>query len=242
MNLQVYRNTFVRKGNNCDRKMVKESYDNYSHFDLNENDIVLDLGANIGGFVNLCAEANVKKYIGYEPDNENFKVLSENVKKLKNFEIIRSAVSARPEKELVFLQTSSGNKDCSGSICRKPRKNLIEQVVPNTTFDEVFESVRPSIVKMDIEGAEYEWFLNNKGVLPDYIRQISFEIHSEKMFSFMEKVCIFNLRKDFDLIHINPNAGFIKENSPVRSYPNIGFEVKCGTLFGIDLLFKRKIS
>ncbi|MFA7156750.1 MAG: FkbM family methyltransferase [Bacilli bacterium] len=59
----------------------KEIFDNKSYtkyFDIEENSIVVDLGANIGLFTKFALQYNIQKIYSVEPELENFKCLVEN--------------------------------------------------------------------------------------------------------------------------------------------------------------------
>jgi tRNA G37 N-methylase Trm5 len=69
-------------------------------FKIKENDIVLDMGANIGFFAASCSQRNINRCYCFEPMEENFKYLQKNINNLvdsEKFELINKAISPNPE-------------------------------------------------------------------------------------------------------------------------------------------------
>ena len=79
MEYQTYKGVVCRKGNRTDRNMINDCIENYSHFNFTPGSVVLDFGANIGGFAHMCKNPNITQYIGFEADPDNFEVLSKNI-------------------------------------------------------------------------------------------------------------------------------------------------------------------
>ena len=73
-----------------DKMMLKESAGDYPKIVCTDK-VVLDLGANIGGFTKLALEQGCKKVIAYEPDEFNFDMLDLNIND-DRAELIKAAV------------------------------------------------------------------------------------------------------------------------------------------------------
>jgi FkbM family methyltransferase len=218
-----------------DRRMINECIKNYSHFKLGQEDTVLDLGANIGGFAVMCKD--VKRYIGYEPDPINCEILRLNAS-FRGAEVRQSACSMSKEKELTFWQTLSENAACSGSVVNKKCRKKTYQV-KNENIMKVLEEIKPTVLKIDIEGAEKEWLETINCKIPEYVQQFSIEIHDKDTFAKMNDEWIDEIRQNFDILSIAPNTGFANENSIPVVYENLGINVKA-IVFGIDIVARRK--
>lgn len=240
MTVKQYKGIWVRKGKGVDRDMAKDCLKHYSAFNLDSNSIVMDLGANIGGFGNMVMNSDAGSYIAYEPDPENFKMLQMNTNEDSRAILHQSVVSMSDQPTLTFHQNESGKSACSGTVVPKKRRS-IQYDVSNTHFDEAFEKYKPTHLKMDIEGAEEDWLRANEGVFPDHVQEFALEIHGKPIYQEFNDVWYHNIIKDFDILHVYPNTGFIKDNSPLWNYSNLGIEdLKAGSVFGIDIFMRRK--
>lgn len=130
---------------------------------VNEGDVVLDLGANIGYYAVLFAKRVGKggRVFAFEPDPRNLPVLRKNVEAngYKNVTVVEKAVSDRNGKLKLFL---TGTSD-SNSIYEFS-KGLPSVEVETVSLDEFFREYggKVDIVKMDIQGAEYAALMGMK--------------------------------------------------------------------------------
>jgi|SRR3989344_1089398 len=116
---------------------------------------VVDVGANLGYFTRLSAKlvGPTGHVYAFEPDADNFLLLKENTKQLKNVHIVQSAVSNREGTVTFYLS------DKMGMHSLLECKNKGEQVtVSSTTLDCLSEKTDINFVKIDVEGAEREVF------------------------------------------------------------------------------------
>jgi len=227
----------------CDSAMVRECQKNYKDFTFDEKSKILDLGGNIGsfGYIALKNGARPENYTAFEPDQENLKLLRLNTH--ENANLIAGVVTMEKDPTLTFYQTKSSNSACSGtatigsSLARSQRKVL--WTTTNYYFPEVLEKYKPTHLKVDIEGGEDAWLRECRGVMPKYVEQFAIELHWKSTIQFFEDECINNILKDFDLVRVKENVGFVNQSKDKWNYPKIG--VSChGVLYGIDLFFRRK--
>lgn len=124
-------------------------------FNVQKDELWLDLGANIGAF-SLYANKFGAKTICFEPDKENFEVLLKNNPEGIN---INKAFSASKDEKLQFYRGSKEGDKYRFSIIpnKKPYMELDNFYAGD--FDEEVDGI-----KMDIEGSEFE--LIEKGLLP----------------------------------------------------------------------------
>lgn len=129
---------------------------------LRPGDAVIDVGANCGYFTvlaaTLCGAAG--KVFAFEPHPRTYAVLSKNIlaNGLKNVVAVQKAVSDRQSVATLYLASNSDQHSIIheppawGST--RPSHRPIEVEV--TTLDDFFSgrSIRPRLLKMDIEGAE----------------------------------------------------------------------------------------
>ena len=246
--LEEYKGMICRP-NTSDKQMVKESILNYKAFNFDSNSVVVDFGANIGAFGKMALDAGCKEIHSYEPDFHNFEILKSNLESYNIKENIRSyfynaAVSLSSEPELILYQNDSNNMYCSGTVApasnrsKASRKN--RTIVKNIQINEVFEQFKPTHFKMDIEGAEIDWIKNIKGKIPDCVQEFAVEIHKDasNFYEEFDSTWFPIICSEFDCVYIHPNSGFKSEK--LTDLPNLEIKVY-GALFGIDLLFKRRI-
>jgi len=135
--------------------------------------VVVDIGAHIGGTAILCASRGAKVY-AYEPEKENFNLLSENVKingledKIK---CIKKGVGLPANRTLFLKQGNSG----MATLDKISEKSQMVEIIP---IEEVFEDIpHCDFLKIDCEGAEYEFIFDTPF---EKIDQISMELHTGK--------------------------------------------------------------
>jgi len=241
MELMEYKDVICRKDHRTDRDMIRDCIDNYQFFDFKPDSVVLDLGANIGGFAHMCKHENVRQYIGYEADPDNFKLLQMNCPKEKSI-LYQAAVSHLHDPSLTFHRSPSNQGACSGTVTpnkRTVKKRSIKYEVDNYYIGNVLEQYKPTHLKMDIEGTEFYWFQECDGVFPDYIEQFALEFHNEKKIHTFVDRWYDTLTKDFDIINVAPEVGF-RDDKPFE-IPELGInEPRGGILWGVDIFLKRK--
>lgn len=241
--LKQYRGVWIRPDMPCDRGMVQECLKNYKHFTFTKDSRVLDLGGNIGAFGRMCVPylAEPSQYHVVEPDEDNMVLLKKNTNPGCDF--IQAVATMSTEKTLTFYQNESGNRACSGTATpaseRSKGHRKIRHEVKNIPLPDLIASIHPSHLKMDIEGGETDWLLDNQGFFPSYVEQFAIELHGLETTQHFNDVCYPNFIKEFELVHAEPNFGFVNADSESWSYPNLGISGR-GALFGVDVFLRRK--
>ena len=240
MEYQTYKGVVCRKGNRTDRSMINDCIENYKYFNFTPGSVVLDFGANIGGFAHMCKNPNIVQYIGFEADPDNFEVLSNNIPDYGM--IYHAAVSHLRDEKLTFHRTPTNQGSCSGTVT--PSKSTVKRRslkydVLNFYINDLLEMHKPTHLKMDIEGTEFEWFESNDGKIPEYINEFALEIHNhKKIYKFVE-LWYNSIVKDFDIVNVAPEVGF--RNGVPFEVPELGIkEEKGGTMWGVDIFMRRK--
>ena len=138
-------------------------------------DTVLDLGGNIG-CVALRVASRARRVIVYEPDPLNLELLMRNVSGLDNVTVVPEAVAGEPGRRKLHVAGSGrwGTRSTLFHDVQAARLNAAdtEVEVPVTTLDALFAEhaiERCDLLKIDVEGAEYEIFA---AASPDTFKRI----------------------------------------------------------------------
>ena len=137
-------------------------------------DTVLDLGGHIGTFSTAVAPL-VKKVFTYEPNKESFSILEKNMAPYPNVECFEFAVISAMQTSILYFP-ANGTDQGMGSLHKQRGRKSYE--VLTIDLDTVLEKVKPTYIKCDIEGEEYDLFCDRK--IPAQVRVISFEVHFGK--------------------------------------------------------------
>jgi FkbM family methyltransferase len=147
------------------------------NFDIKNNDIIIDIGANIGLF-SLWAYQFCKKgqIYCYEPNNDNFIILEKNIleNNLTNISAFKKIVSNTEGIRKLYQTNDFGTNNIYGS-----KNDSID--VQSITLEKIFDENKISncsFLKMDCEGAEYEILLNLPESFFTKINKICLEYHN----------------------------------------------------------------
>jgi FkbM family methyltransferase len=181
---------------------------------IQKGQTVWDVGANIGYFSLEFARSvgPEGKVLSFEPHPEIFQVLQRNIRrnKYKNIRLYNQACGASVgETKLFFSTENEGNH----KIIENSNSNnfALTQVVTLSSF---LNEYSPSLIKMDIEGAE---LLALKGLGADYLKNNSLdfviEYHPYEM-------SFFNVEGE-ELLDFFIEAGYKFRNLATGSFPII---------------------
>jgi FkbM family methyltransferase len=135
--------------------------DKRTEFRIKRDDVVIDIGANVGLFAACAANETRAKVYCFEPSRANFARLEQHrrLNRLDNMVLINQGVSDRSESVKLYLQ---GDNCGAHSVVPDPRleSNSIEQPYEEITcvalkdaFDQ-YAIERCDFLKIDCEGAE----------------------------------------------------------------------------------------
>lgn len=147
----IFAKDFVCSRLGC--KYVEGPYE-YGQVKINEQDVIFDLGANIGMFTVLASRKTKNMIYAFEPVSETREVLRRNLKNADHIEIVPFAVGNRNEK--IKIDTSY-LEDNSGAITINNKDEQNGQTVEIISLDDFVEQNAISnvdFIKADIEGAE----------------------------------------------------------------------------------------
>ncbi len=156
------------------------------HF-LKKDDVVLDVGANLGYFALIEASYAPSTYVyALEPVQESYRTLTATVA-LNGFTNIRAfnlGISDKCEiREILvsnYLNWSTMNINAAKAISAGPntvRRETVE-LVTLTEFCKRFVDRTPTLIRMDVEGFEYEILTGNTDFLQAHNAKLFIEFHS----------------------------------------------------------------
>jgi len=190
-NLQAYR---MREPRNV-REFVKF---------VDEKDIVLDVGANIGFFTILSK--NAKKIIAIEPIEKCIPVLKRNLERNDLNDVVVLNVALGNGKPLFIKEESALNLS---KIVNKKGKNV--RVIKSNDLKHFANKYKVNLIKIDAEGYEYEIFGKDK--VPLNIDKMIMEFH----------IGLIGKEKSIEIIKNLYKQGFcakkLIEDFPLRLYP-----------------------
>jgi len=161
----------IQTRDNTTDMMTLKSIGQYKSCPIPKDCVVLDVGGHIGTFTNWALEQGAGRIVAYEPEPDNFRMLKINTIG-KPVEIHNKALTGDGRDVLLNVKTS-GHTGGHSILFDGPTRDHI--TVPSERFVDVINRVQPHVVKIDCEGAEYEFDLPN--TLPDSVQYVTMEIH-----------------------------------------------------------------
>ena len=165
---------------NYNEMFVNGQYDCYNIENLNT---VFDIGANNGLFTLYLLNKGCKKVYAFEPNDVTEKNIKSILKDYENYELIKKAVYTHDNG--ITFYTSDSNSTI-GSINRNhvlaqgyAAENTVESISLNT-FIQQKGITKIDLIKMDIEGAEYDIIENLEDYIFDITDSFLIEYHSNK--------------------------------------------------------------
>ena len=161
------RTVYIRKGNDNDRAIIREIYQE-NVYQLKPGDVsnkvIVDIGANIGIFSLYCWQHGAKRVIAYEPEPHNLEIFKRNCD--QEIELHETAIAQTP---YILLSNDGGGSHAvqkGGSRC------------PAVTLFNALENLdRVDVLKMDIEGGEYQALTYAPAETLDKIQYLTMEYH-----------------------------------------------------------------
>jgi len=138
---------------------------------IKENDIVFDIGGNIGAFAKW-ASPKCREVVSYEPCPDNFEVHKKNVQECSNVVSYNKAIISTNESRVSFYLNTGKNKGMHSSVKKRGHKEI---TVDAANFYSELMIHSPNKIKIDIEGGEYDLLLNKD--LPPFVDTLAIEFH-----------------------------------------------------------------
>ena len=184
-----------------ENEFLNHLYESYllDKVNFQNGDKVIDCGANVGELLLSFKRKNIEiDYIGFEPDPETFKSLSENIN--DNQSLYNIALSSNDKKVNFYVDTVGGN---SSMIKSKETKKTIE--VESRKLNYFLKDNQVKLLKIDAEGNELDVLLGAEENI-NKIDYISVDCGAEKGMSSETTLIEVNeylISRQFKLIGIN---------------------------------------
>ena len=149
---------------------------------LKQNDIVLEVGANIGYYALMESKIVGKngKIYACEPVEKNYDILNKNIKinNYENIETYKIALGAKNGKEKINISECSNLHSMSESFISDETTEV--DVLTVDTF--LKDKMTPTLIRMDVEGYEWEIVKGMEKTLMDKnLKNLYIEIHPSLM-------------------------------------------------------------
>jgi len=152
----------------------------FKHFGIFPGDIVVDIGANIGSFSVYAAWLQPDaRVLAVEPLQANHDLLLDNVRLngLRNVEAMRCGVMAKAGTIQIY-HGSDAAEGSSSVIASGAVDKSKSEVVSCMAFSELLEKVpRVDFLKVDCEGAEFDFIPDAPSATLRKVRKIAMEYH-----------------------------------------------------------------
>lgn len=169
---QSKKNGYWYRDDTFDRDSVKQCLENYAAIKC-AGEVVLDFGANVGGFSRMAVEQGAKQVVSIEPCPFNFDMLEKNSPGSLN---LNAAVTGDGSTEVDFTYTISKRNSVSSSTVQRMNSSDVGIKVKALDFKALLDKYQPGVLKVDIEGAEYG-ILDSIEKIPDCVKVSAFEFH-----------------------------------------------------------------
>jgi FkbM family methyltransferase len=167
---------YVREGTS-DEFVVKEVFSGeYNKLDIQPDDVIVDFGLNIGMFTCFALSKGAKKVWSYEAEEENYNLAVRNVQlnfpDQSRYDLNNKAVVGNQDAIRYFSINTKKNKGAHSLVEKRGRDRTTVHCI---NINDVIAQANPTIIKMDIEGAEYECL----PAVQDWsgVRELIFEFH-----------------------------------------------------------------
>lgn len=133
----------------------------FERFGIEQGDIVIDFGANVGDVTAYFARKGCNVY-AYEPNPTAFNKLYKRFKRYNNVKCIRKAVGNKNGAAQLYLWTECPGNPLMNSVGSSLRGDKSDVSSKHVTVDVlevkniICELDKIKLIKMDIEGAEYD--------------------------------------------------------------------------------------
>lgn len=170
----------------CDEEFVQNIIVNHEYtppgFGIGKNDVVIDVGGNIGTFALLAArEASGGCVFAFEPNRENFELLRDNlaINRTENVSAVHAAVAAGAGSVKLFTAPQGGfHSVLIDRAVAAEQYELVESVGLKDIFD-TYRIDRCDFLKIDCEGAEYDILYSLPIEYYERIDKLAMEFHGE---------------------------------------------------------------
>lgn len=181
--------------------LIKKDLTTHNPFDLimiSKGDYVMDIGGCVGTFSGAALEQGADKVRCYEPIPKNFRYVLSNLSQYGyRVECINAAVTAGTKPE---VEISMGTMMGSHSLNIRPQDK--QMTVKALNFREELLEFRPQILKLDVEGAEYDLMDSLKANDLESLDTVFIEFHPiDSRKSRVERIWKYLQKEGFSLLN-----------------------------------------
>lgn len=151
--------------------------------ELRPGDCYFDVGAHAGFFALIASRfvGSLGKIVAFEPDPDNAAALKANIAKngLTQIAVVEAAVWSSPG-QVIFERATDASNRTQGHVSAAKYAGLHDISVPATRLDDlVFSDGHPvpHLIKMDVEGAEWEALQGARRLLAEAQPKLLCEVH-----------------------------------------------------------------
>lgn len=171
--------------------LVKEQYRGA----VSSGDVVLDIGGHVGTFGAWALDAGAKRVVSIEPELSNYAILAHNAARDDRWETRQVAVASETG------TTTIGGRGVNASVLTQ----TLPQVEVNTvTLVSLLEEIRPTSLKMDIEGAEYHCLTDEALDELTTVERLAMEWHFQKKWMIDKSVELNDCLRELGFTSHNP--------------------------------------
>jgi FkbM family methyltransferase len=162
--LHVHGCTIQVRRQTADEHFVREVFVQREYtrpgYEINQADVVIDVGGNIGSFALLAAtQARAGKVVVLEPVAENFELLQRNIRANGLDNVIAEPCALMAEPGPVVMHLSAAGTGSHSAIAELAGPSAATQTVEAWSLQDLFQRhgiERCQFLKLDCEGAEFE--------------------------------------------------------------------------------------
>jgi len=146
-------------------ELEQNNYYKTNEIDFKDDDIIIDIGANIGLFSITIAKKypNIKIY-AYEPFEENYKVLLKNIEinGIKNIIPSNKFVANKSNEKIKMRGTPANFGGSEIMLDSITTEKTIVCEMDSISLDDIIDNRKIKFLKIDCEGSEYSILYNSK--------------------------------------------------------------------------------
>jgi len=181
------------------RPKMRKTFQNLNHF-IKDNSSVIDVGAHMGYFSKEFARLNNKscQLYSFEPMQYNFSILERVCAKYSNVTIENLALADKESTETIYVPIKKSGKIGPGlaHMGTEADRDFVSESIKTVRFDDYVKQhniQNISLIKIDVEGAEYFVLLGMENLLkkgsPKLIIEISNKtINLKELLKYLEKM------------------------------------------------------
>jgi FkbM family methyltransferase len=145
---------------------------------INFDGVVIDAGANVGLFTLLAKRNGAKRIYSIEPDRHTFFYLEKNFRTDSSVVLINKALTSNENGTTFYYNatTSVGNRT---NVDATDVTDYVEDYVPSISLESILKLEEVvNLVKLDIEGSEFEVFDQLSTTYFEKVNQFFIEFHN----------------------------------------------------------------